>query len=59
MFGHGLLIPFPDIDNTEFMLILGANPAASNGKPRQLHIGQPFKGQQLDGLRIIGTNQRA
>ena len=31
MFGHGLLIPFPDIDNTEFMLILGANPAASNG----------------------------
>ena len=31
MFGHGLLIPIPDIDHTEHMLILGANPAASNG----------------------------
>ena len=28
MFGHGLLIPIPDIDNTDYMLILGANPAA-------------------------------
>ena len=31
MFGHGLLIPVPDIDHTGHMLILGANPAASNG----------------------------
>ena len=31
MFGHGLLIPIPDIDNTDYMLILGANPIASNG----------------------------
>ena len=31
MFGHGMLIPIPDIDNTEYMLMLGANPAASNG----------------------------
>ena len=31
MFGHGLMIPIPDIDNTDFMLMLGANPAASNG----------------------------
>ena len=31
MFGHSLFIPVPDIDHTEFMLILGANPAASNG----------------------------
>ena len=31
MFGHGLMIPIPDIDNTDYMLILGANPAASNG----------------------------
>ena len=31
MFGHGLRIPIPDIDRTKFMLILGANPAASNG----------------------------
>ncbi|MDB4673272.1 molybdopterin-dependent oxidoreductase [Verrucomicrobiales bacterium] len=31
MFGHGFLIPIPDIDRTQHMLILGANPAASNG----------------------------
>ncbi len=31
MFGHQLLIPVPDIDRTDYMLILGANPLASNG----------------------------
>ena len=31
MFGHQLLLPVPDIDRTDFFLILGANPAASNG----------------------------
>lgn len=31
LFGHQLLIPVPDVDRTDFMLILGANPAASNG----------------------------
>ncbi len=31
MFGHPFLIPIPDIDRTEYFLILGANPLASNG----------------------------
>ncbi|RMG87750.1 MAG: molybdopterin oxidoreductase family protein [Bacteroidetes bacterium] len=31
MFGHGFMIPIPDIDRTDFMLIIGANPLASNG----------------------------
>ena len=31
MFGHGLLLPVPDIDRTDFFLVLGANPAVSNG----------------------------
>jgi len=31
MFGHQFLLPIPDIDNTDFMLMLGANPVASNG----------------------------
>ncbi|MGI8916987.1 MAG: molybdopterin-dependent oxidoreductase [Pyrinomonadaceae bacterium] len=31
MFGHQLLLPIPDIDRTDFFLILGANPAVSNG----------------------------
>lgn len=31
MFGHQLLLPIPDIDRTDFMLMLGANPLQSNG----------------------------
>jgi len=31
MFGHQLLIPIPDLDRTKFFLMIGANPAASNG----------------------------
>jgi len=31
MFGHQLLLPVPDLDRTKFFLIMGANPAASNG----------------------------
>ena len=31
MFGAGMLIPIPDIDRTDFMLIIGANPVVSNG----------------------------
>ena len=31
MFGHQLLLPIPDIDRTDFLLILGGNPAVSNG----------------------------
>src|SRR5258708_89719 len=29
MFGHQLLLPIPDLDRTDFLLILGANPLAS------------------------------
>ncbi|MGH9875187.1 MAG: molybdopterin oxidoreductase family protein [Pyrinomonadaceae bacterium] len=31
MFGHQLLLPIPDLDRTDFLLILGGNPAVSNG----------------------------
>jgi anaerobic selenocysteine-containing dehydrogenase len=31
MFGHPLLVPVPDLDRTEHLLIIGANPAVSNG----------------------------
>jgi anaerobic selenocysteine-containing dehydrogenase len=31
MFGHQFLIPIPDIDRTDYFLILGGNPIASNG----------------------------
>ncbi len=31
MFGHPLLMPIPDVDRTDYFLIFGANPLASNG----------------------------
>jgi anaerobic selenocysteine-containing dehydrogenase len=31
MFGGALTIPVPDIDRTDYLLVLGANPYASNG----------------------------
>ncbi len=31
MFGHQLLLPVPDLDRTHYLLVIGANPAVSNG----------------------------
>ncbi len=31
MFGHQLLLPIPDLDRTSYLLVVGANPMASNG----------------------------
>ncbi|HEY0383997.1 MAG TPA: molybdopterin-dependent oxidoreductase [Candidatus Elarobacter sp.] len=31
MFGHPLMLPIPDIDRTNYFLVMGANPLASNG----------------------------
>ncbi|MGA7748453.1 MAG: molybdopterin-dependent oxidoreductase, partial [Candidatus Aquilonibacter sp.] len=31
MFGHPMLLPVPDVDRTDFFLIMGANPLVSNG----------------------------
>ncbi len=31
LFGHQLLLPVPDIDRTDYFLVFGANPIASNG----------------------------
>jgi len=31
LYGHQFLLPIPDIDRTQYMLMLGGNPLASNG----------------------------
>lgn len=31
LYGHQFMLPIPDIDRTDFMLIIGANPLVSNG----------------------------
>jgi anaerobic selenocysteine-containing dehydrogenase len=50
MFGHQLLIPIPDIDRTNFFLILGANPAVSNGSL----MTAPGVGRRLQEIRKRG-----
>ena len=31
MFGHFAMLPVPDVDRTDYLIVLGANPAVSNG----------------------------
>ena len=31
MYGHQLAVPIPDIDHTDYFVIMGGNPVASNG----------------------------
>lgn len=50
MLGHEMLIPVPDIDRTQFMLILGANPVVSNGSMMTV----PNVGKRLKQLRERG-----
>ena len=50
MFGHQLLLPVPDIDRTSFFLILGANPAVSNGSM----MTAPGVGRRLKEIRERG-----
>ena len=50
MFGHQLLLPVPDLDRTDFFLILGANPAVSNGSL----MTAPGMGRRLKEIRERG-----
>ena len=50
MFGSPLLFPVPDIDRTDFLLMLGANPRMSNGSL----LSAPDVPGRLDALRDRG-----
>ena len=50
MFGHQLLLPVPDLERTRFLLILGANPAVSNGSM----MTAPGMGRRLQEIRQRG-----
>jgi len=52
MFGSGISVPVPDVDRTDFLLILGANPLASNGS---LMTAPDMRGR-LRGIRARGGN---
>jgi anaerobic selenocysteine-containing dehydrogenase len=50
MYGHQLLVPVPDVDHTDWMLMLGANPIASNGSL----MTAPGIGRRLEALARRG-----
>ncbi|NWE67662.1 molybdopterin oxidoreductase family protein [Pseudomonas gingeri] len=59
MYGHGLLLPIPDIDNTDFMLILGGNPLASNGSIMTVpDVEKRLKAIQARGGKLVVVDPR-
>ncbi|TLX63767.1 molybdopterin oxidoreductase family protein [Stutzerimonas nosocomialis] len=59
MYGHGLLIPIPDIDHTDFMLILGGNPLASNGSIMTVpDVEKRLKAIQGRGGKLVVVDPR-
>lgn len=50
LYGHQLMVPVPDIDRTDYFLMLGANPLASNGSM----MTAPGFGRRLQALRQRG-----
>jgi anaerobic selenocysteine-containing dehydrogenase len=59
MYGHGLLIPVPDIDHTDFMLILGGNPLASNGSIMTVpDVEKRLKAIQQRGGKLVVVDPR-
>lgn len=50
LFGSEALIPVPDIDRTDFLLVIGANPVVSNGSL----VTAPGWPRRLEALRARG-----
>lgn len=49
-FGHALLIPVPDLDRTDHLLVFGANPAVSNGSL----MTAPGASERIKAIRARG-----
>ncbi|MCO6480406.1 MAG: molybdopterin-dependent oxidoreductase, partial [Phaeodactylibacter sp.] len=59
MFGHGFLLPIPDLSRTHFMLIIGANPLVSNGSLMTAPgFARHLKGIQERGGKVVVVDPR-
>lgn len=59
LYGHGLLLPIPDIDHTDFMLVLGGNPLASNGSIMTVpDVEKRLKALKARGGRLVVVDPR-
>lgn len=50
MYGHPMLLPVPDIDHTDYMLIIGGNPLVSNGSMMSV----PDVARRLEAIKNRG-----
>ncbi|MFT4941046.1 MAG: anaerobic selenocysteine-containing dehydrogenase [Paraglaciecola sp.] len=54
LFGHQSQIPIPDIDRTQYFMIIGGNPLASNGSIMTVpHIKRRLKAIQNRGGKVV------
>ncbi|MFN8348426.1 MAG: molybdopterin oxidoreductase family protein [Spirosomataceae bacterium] len=59
MFGHPFLLPIPDIDRTDFWLIMGGNPIASNGSLMTVpDVANRLKAIQQRGGKVVVIDPR-
>ncbi|WP_156492295.1 molybdopterin-dependent oxidoreductase, partial [Oleiphilus sp. HI0080] len=59
LFGHQFLVPVPDIDRTDYMLIFGANPVASNGSMMTVpDVKNRLKAIQKRGGKFVVVDPR-
>jgi len=59
MFGHPMLMPIPDIDHTDYMLIIGGNPIASNGSIMSVpDVANRLKAIQKRGGKVVVIDPR-
>lgn len=59
MFGHPMLMPIPDIDHTDYMLIIGGNPIASNGSIMSVpDVANRLKAIQKRGGNVVVIDPR-
>ena len=59
LYGHQFLVPVPDIDRTQHMLIFGANPIASNGSMMTVpDVKKRLKAIQARGGKFVVVDPR-
>lgn len=59
LFGHKSLFPIPDIDHTDYFLMLGANPLASNGSLWTVpDVKKRIKALKARGGRLVVIDPR-
>jgi len=59
LFGSPLLLPVPDIDRTDFLLVVGGNPLVSNGSIMTApDVGRRLKSLRERGGRLVVVDPR-